>query len=180
LKGVGFTFVKKNSYIVEPLIKGGGQQAGKRAGTLNTMGIISTTLALDDLRQTYKPKESYEGITFLRRELRMLLKGKGKIIAENAPQLNSNTLFFTVKGKDSNSLLIAFDLNQMDVGIGSACSSGIASPNRILLELGYDQTTAKSGLRLSFGPDLSLEKAKLYWAEIEKVLKRVIPQSFQD
>ncbi|MEE2742691.1 MAG: aminotransferase class V-fold PLP-dependent enzyme [Bdellovibrionota bacterium] len=174
LKGVGFTFVKKDSYVVEPLIKGGGQQDGKRAGTLNTMGIISTKLALDDLKKTYKPNECYQGIEFLRKELKSFLGVKGKIIGENSPQLNSNTLFFTVKGRDSNSLLMAFDLNQMDVGIGSACSSGITAPNRILLELGHDETTAKSGLRLSFGPDLNLEKAKDYWIQIEKVLKRAI------
>jgi cysteine desulfurase len=174
LKGIGFTFVSRAAPSIEPLLRGGGQQGGRRSGTLNTMGIISTKLALDDLKKNYKSQESFDSINFLRTKLRSLLGNKGRIIAYDAPYKNSNTIFFIIEGKDSNSLMMAFDLNQIDVGTGSACSSGILASNETLLNLGCSEKEAQSGIRLSFEPNLNLVKAKSYWEKIKRVLQKVL------
>lgn len=174
LKGVGFTFVGRAAPPIAPLLRGGGQQGGRRSGTLNTMGIISTKLALQDLKKNYKFQESFDAIDFLRTQLRRLLGNKGRIIADNASHKNSNTMFFIIEGKDSNSLMMAFDLNQMDVGIGSACSSGILTSNKTLINLGCNEKEAQSGIRLSFEPNLNLVKAKAYWDKIKKVLQKFL------
>ena len=174
LKGIGFTFVSRVAPSIEPLLRGGGQQGGKRSGTLNTMGIISTKLALQDLKKNYKAQESFDSIDFLRTKLRHLLGHEGRIIVCDAPCKNSNTIFFIIDGKDSNSLMMAFDLGQIDVGTGSACSSGILTPNKTLINLGCSEKEAQSGIRLSFEPNLNLVKAKSYWDKINKVLQKVL------
>ena len=177
LKGVGFTFVSNDSPTFQPLINGGGQQLGFRSGTINTMGITSTLLALEDLKKSYDYYEAKGGIDYLKERIREKLEGKGQIIADSAHHQNTNTIFFTVKGKDSNSLLMAFDLAGMDVGVGSACSSGISKPNNVLLNLGYTKEDALSGLRLSFEHDLTKSKAANYWTKIEAALDKVLVES---
>mgnify|MGYP001223329270 CR=1 FL=1 len=177
LKGIGFTFVNKTSPTFQPLINGGGQQLGFRSGTINTMGIRSTLLALGDLKERYDYSEAKAGINFLRERIREKLEGCGQIIADNSRYKNTNTIFFTVEGKDSNSLLMAFDLAGMDVGVGSACSSGISKPNNVLLNLGHTKEEALSGLRLSFEHELTTSKAALYWGKIEAVLDKVLLSS---
>ena len=174
LKGVGFTFVGKVAPAFQPLVNGGGQQLGFRSGTINTMGVTSTLLALEDLKEGYNFAEAEAGINYLKGKIREKLGTFGEIIADNSHYKNTNTVFFTIRGKDSNSLLIAFDLAGMDVGVGSACSSGISKPNSVLLNLGYSSEEALSGLRLSFEHNLTEEKAAIYWSKIEPVLDKVI------
>ena len=174
LKGVGFTFVNKVAPAFQPLINGGGQQLGFRSGTINTMGVRSTLLALEDLKECYNFSEAEAGINYLKAKIREKLNGRGQIIADEPLSKNTNTVFFIIKGKDSNSLLMAFDLAGMDVGVGSACSSGISKPNSVLLNLGYSSEEALSGLRLSFEHELTKSKAEAYWGRIEAVLDKVI------
>jgi len=138
------------------------------------MGISSTVLALEDLEKEYNFLEAEAGINYLREKVSNKLKGRGKVVALDSMEKNTNTIFFTVEGKDSNSLLIAFDLAGIDVGVGSACSSGVSKPNSVLLKLGYSSKEASSGLRLSFEPTLNKSKAINYWSKIEAVLERVI------
>ena len=149
LKGIGFSFVNEKASTFEPLVTGGGQQEGLRSGTINTMGVSSTVLALEDVKKNYNYLEAFEGIKFLREEIKKKLKDKGKVIAFDSKNKNTNTIFFTVNGKDSNSLLMAFDMAGMDVGVGSACSSGALEPSRVLLNMGFSKNHAQSSLRFS-------------------------------
>ncbi len=174
LKGVGFTFVNKVAPTFQPLVSGGGQQLGFRSGTINTTGITSTLLALNDLKESYCYLEADAAINYLKGKIREKLRGVGEIVADGALSKNTNTIFFIINGKDSNSLLMAFDLAGMDVGVGSACSSGISKPNSVLLNLGYSSKEALSGLRLSFEHDLTKSNAVNYWDKIESVLDKLV------
>ena len=69
---------------------------------------------------------------------------------------------------------MAFDMAGMDVGVGSACSSGISKPNSVLLNLGFSSKEALSGLRLSFELTLNKSKAIDYWSKIEMVLNKIL------
>ncbi len=147
LKGVGFTFVHPQTTWV-PLLKGGGQQGGLRAGTENPMGAWSVKLALEDLTRDARPAETLTLMSQVRRELDGWLVGKGERIAAGARQLNCNTALFVVHPLRSDMALPLFDLAGLELSMGSACGSGTAKASHVLEVLGHEKW-ARHGLRLS-------------------------------
>jgi cysteine desulfurase len=169
-KGVGFSFFKPD-FEFSPLLSGGGQQGGLRSGTENPMGIYSLKLALEDLILGFNFEKILEAKKYIENSLIEILGNKGEIVAYNAKMRNLNTIYFIQKMIHPEILKMKFDLGGMDVGLGSACSSGSPLPDRIILALGYDNESAKSGIRLSFEPYLELETAKIYFEKIKSVFK---------
>ena len=172
LKGIGFSFVKEN-FPFEAMIRGGGQQDGYRSGTENVPGILSLKLALEDLSKRFDAKKVYEGITYLREKIYDL--GESSLLFPSRSSLqNLTTINFVVPGTKADILMTAFDLAKMDVSSGSACSSGAVLPSRVLMSMGVSEEDAKSALRFSFSPYLTLSEAEEFWAKIEKVLSRFL------
>ncbi|MDP7319249.1 MAG: aminotransferase class V-fold PLP-dependent enzyme [Bacteriovoracaceae bacterium] len=157
LKGCGLSFVKK-SICVKPLILGGGQQNSIRSGTMNTTGILSMKLALEqmDSRELTLVKE-------LKDKIIDELKTNSQImIIENS---SYNTLCLMHKTLKSDVLLVHFDMAGLDISIGSACASGTKEPSFVLHAMGYTDYADKT-VRLSLGPgnlkqaDVILERLK--------------------
>jgi len=166
LKGIGFSFYKSNLKL-NALILGGGQQNGLRGGTLNTHGIYSLKLALNN-RDFEK---EYQMIKSLKDEAVEIINAYDDLIyIENS---SSNTIYFLHKNLKSDVLLVYFDMNGIDVSSGSACSSGSVEKSRVLEAMGYTDL-AKNNIRISFGienyfeKDLILEKLKKVLALICK------------
>lgn len=168
LKGIGFSFIKNNSAYF-PLITGGGQQDDQRAGTENLLGIISLQLALQEVIEKFVP--GHLGKQLIENELKKELAEWVTIVGELALSRNNTTLFLVHKKLKSQEMLMKFDLNGMDVSIGSACSSGIVKENRVLLAMGFSPQAALSSLRLSFSPFLSEAEAIQYSKKIIALLK---------
>ncbi len=172
LKGVGFSFLRSDLKLA-PFLYGGGQQEGLRSGTENVLGIYSIKLALEDLLV----KENYQLAYQLKRMLiDMLLKLDSSLLFDwNYEQSNLNTVVIRVKTSDANTLVTVFDLAGIAISSGSACSSGISAPNRIMLNMGYSITSASSSLRLSWDPFLySLEEWQQIIGKVQKVLQRFV------
>lgn len=151
LKGVGFSFVKKD-VLFNPLIIGGGQQSGARAGTENVLGIHSIVLALNELIEKFDYKSSLSFKLDVEAKLNSILGNKGEIVGGNAKYgRNCNTICFVLYEKKSDVSLIQFDLNGIDVSSGSACSVQSLKDSKTLVAMGLKKYASNS-IRVSFGP----------------------------
>lgn len=149
-KGVGALFVKKGSPI-EPLIRGGHQEKGLRAGTYNAPTIAAFGQACV-LAQ--KGLDSYLTSTKkLREKLKdgLLEKIPNILINGHPEKVLSNTLDVSFPGAEGEAILLHLDLLGVSVSTGSACASGSLEPSHVLLAIGLGPELAHGSIRFSFG-----------------------------
>jgi cysteine desulfurase len=173
LKGVGFSFVKKN-FLFSPLIHGGGQQAGLRSGTQNTEGIVSLRLALQDVISAQDPIDQGKIQSFAEEFIRSRLSEVCELVSNDARERALTTFCLRLKNVKANTVLTAFDLAQFDLSSGSACASGAVAPSRALMSMGFTDLEAKSTIRLSFSPYQRLAEVKEIFERVEEILLRFV------
>jgi cysteine desulfurase len=155
-KGVGALVLAEGLRGFEPLLRGGGQERGHRAGTENVAGIAgfeaATRGAMGALDQDAIRLES------LRNRLESGLRQTPGVIvfSENVSRL-PNTTLFTVPGLRAETAVIGFDLAGIAVSSGSACSSGKVQPSHVLEAMGLGPELARGAVRLSLGWSTSSE-----------------------
>jgi cysteine desulfurase len=147
-KGVG-ALVVDPKIDMNALFTGGGQERNRRAGTENLPGIVAAGVAaelsadLSDLpRQAALRQRLEKGLKTLANDL--------TIVGETAERL-PNTCNFITPGLDSETAVMALDIDGVAVSSGAACSSGRVEPSHVLMALGYSRAMATCGLRVSFG-----------------------------
>jgi len=149
-KGVGCLYVNKN-YKIEPLIVGGSQEMGLRAGTENTALIVGFAEALK-LAEKLRKKES--------QRLRSLRDYFIKKILKTIPhcRLNGhfqkrlpNNINFSFAGIEGESLVLKLDQYGISASTGSACTSTDLKPSHVLMALGLKEELAHGSLRLTLG-----------------------------
>jgi cysteine desulfurase len=172
LKGIGFTFMKKD-FSFHPLLRGGGQQAGLRSGTENTIGIYSLKIALEEMLDKYNFDNQNIAKEWFEDKLCGLIGDKGEIIGKDVNR-NGNTIYFILYETKAQTSAMALDMAGFDVSNGSACSSGAVLPSRVLLHMGYSEEYAKSAVRLSFSSHFEMQSAQKYWEGFEKVISRFL------
>jgi cysteine desulfurase len=148
-KGVG-ALVLRHGVTVEPLIKGGGQERRRRAGTENVAGIVgfgaAAEMAMAELDRT-------AAIAKLRDEL----EAEARAIAPDAVVVSGkvarlpNTSCLAVPRTKAETLIIGLDLEGIAVSAGSACSSGKVEPSHVLSAMGVGNELARSAIRVSLG-----------------------------
>ena len=134
----------------EPLLCGGGQERGHRAGTENVAGIAGFGAAVSAALSTVdRDAIRLEG---LRNHLENGLRQTPDMIvfSDDVTRL-PNTTLFTVPGLKAETAVIGFDLAGIAVSSGSACSSGKVQPSHVLQAMGYGPKLAQGGVRLSLG-----------------------------
>jgi cysteine desulfurase len=149
-KGVGAVVLADDVRGLEPLLRGGGQELGRRAGTENVAGIAAFGAAANAAMATLGGDAvRLEG---LRNGLEQgLRQTSGMIVfSEDAPRL-PNTTLFTVPGLKAETAVIGFDLAGIAVSSGSACSSGKVQPSHVLDAMGFPRDLAQGAVRLSLG-----------------------------
>jgi cysteine desulfurase len=149
-KGVGAVALAEGVRGLEPLLRGGGQELGHRAGTENVSGIAGFGAAA---KAAMGARESDAiRLESLRNRLeRGLRETTGAIVfSGDVPRL-PNTTLFTVPGLKAETAVIGFDLEGIAVSSGSACSSGKVQPSHVLKAMGYGPNTAQGAVRLSLG-----------------------------
>ncbi len=149
-KGVGALYVKKGTPFC-PLIRGGHQEMGRRAGTENTLGIAGLGRAAE-LRTCEMEAES-ERLAELNTVLRMGIENRIKNIHFNSDPaccLHS-TLNVSFEGIEGEALLLYLDYEGVEVSTGSACASGSLDPSHVLLEMNLPVEFAHGSLRMSMG-----------------------------
>jgi cysteine desulfurase len=149
-KGVGAVVLAEDVQGLEPLLRGGGQELGHRAGTENVAGIAAFGAA------TKAAMAALEGDAARLQGLKGRLEDGLKqtpgmiIFSEDAPRL-PNTTLFTVPGLRAETAVIGFDLAGIAVSSGSACSSGKVQPSHVLDAMGLGRELAQGAVRLSLG-----------------------------
>lgn len=168
-KGVGCLYIKQGTKF-EPIIYGGNQENGKRAGTTNIPAIVGFAKAVDIMM---KQKEEY----------RFKIKNIKNQFIENLKelkdvQINGNNtvdtiLSITFKGISNELLQTILDLNGICCSLGSACTAGSTEPSHVLLGMGYSIDEAKSTIRFSFHKNLSKEDVIFATQLIKDTVKRL-------
>lgn len=146
-KGIGLLFAKSNIQLTS-LIRGGGQERGKRAGTENLPGIIGLAAALKDAQENMQQNTAY--ITGLRDALRNGLdKIDGAGFNGSREHCLPGTVNYSFQRVNGEALLSLLSNEGICCSSGSACSAGSLEPSHVLLSLGLSHETAQSALRFS-------------------------------
>ena len=159
-KGVGALVLAEDVQGLEPLLRGGGQELGRRAGTENVAGIAAFGAAVQAAMAALA--DDAARLQGLRNRLEKgLRQTPGMIVfSEGTPRL-PNTTLFTVPGLKAETAVIGFDLGGIAVSSGSACSSGKVQPSHVLAAMGFDRELAQGAVRLSLGWSTSEEDIDL-------------------
>ena len=171
-KGVGAVVLAEDMQGLEPLLRGGGQEFGRRAGTENVAGISAFGAAAKAAMAALKVDAGR--LQDLKSRLEDGLKQTPDMIvfSETTPRL-PNTTLFTVPGLKAETAVIGFDLAGIAVSSGSACSSGKVQPSHVLEAMGQGRELAQGAVRLSLGWSTSrtdIELALKAWRKLSNTL----------
>lgn len=149
-KGTGILY-KQSGLGLSPLVFGGEQEKGLRAGTENVAGIVAAGYAIE---------ERVCEISDTAKRLKAMIEDTVNGIKERIPSLRINgdseyrlpgTVNLCFEGVSGESLMHLLDLKGICISTSSACSSGKDKPSHVLLALGLTEQQAKSAIRISYG-----------------------------
>jgi cysteine desulfurase len=147
-KGVGCLYVRRGTRMA-PLIRGGGQERNRRAGTENVAGIVGFGAAAALAREGLGAEAARLAALRDRLEAR-LLAIPGARRNGDGPRL-PNTANVSFEGAEAEGLVIALDLEGIAVSTGAACAAGGVEPSHVLRAMGLPPERVQSSLRLSLG-----------------------------
>jgi len=159
-KGTGILY-KRFGLNLPPLVFGGKQEHGIRAGTENIAGIVSAGFAIE---------ESINEMTDEAKRLRSMVEVTVEGIREKISSVKVNgdtesclpgTVNLGFNGISGESLMHLLDLKGVCVSTSSACTSGKDEPSHVLLALGLSEQQAKSAIRISYGRYNTTDEAKV-------------------
>jgi cysteine desulfurase len=149
-KGVGFLYVRRGLQL-PPLLLGGGQEQGLRAGTHDVAGVYAAGVALAEAASA-RP-ETYAHLLGLRARMEEALRAVPDVTFNHAAHGSPKVVSVTASGADGEGLLMNLDLAGVYASAGSACSAGTMQPSHVLLALGLPERDARATIRFSFGRD---------------------------
>jgi cysteine desulfurase len=150
-QGAGALIRRGDIHIAEPLLKGGGQERGLRAGTENVAAIAGFGAAAAVALAAKQADAAH--MATLRDRLEAGIKAatpQAVIFGESVKRL-PNTTLFSVPGMKAETAIISFDLNGIAVSSGSACSSGKVQASHVLAAMGVPPELARGAVRVSLG-----------------------------
>jgi len=167
-KGVGALYLRQG-VALKPLLSGGPHEHQHRAGTEGVPGIVGMGAALE-VTLKEQSNGTLERITHLRDRLEKGLKESVSDLHINGhpTQRLGGTLNVTFLGCSGETLLMAFDLSDICVSTGSACSSGSTQPSHVLVAMGLPSQRIEGSIRFSLGWGTTEE-------EIQECLRRIPP-----
>ena len=171
-KGIGVMFLK-TGYKIPSLLHGGKQELERRAGTVNVSGVAGLAAALKEQQRNLEEE------TKLIENERKIFESKikedfdVKIIGENVERLChiSNIQF---KDINSETLMVALDLNGMGVSRGSACASGAQKPSHVLKAMNVEDGVINNHLRFSFGWNTQASDGEKSAEIVKRTIKEII------
>jgi cysteine desulfurase len=166
-KGIGALYMRKGARA-EPLIRGGHQELGIRAGTYNNQGILgfglAAELALRDLdsfalRMRALRERLRDGITASVPDIR---------VNGHPTEVLPNTLNVSFPGAEGEAILLSLDLEGIELSTGSACASGSLEPSHVLMATGVGPELAHGSIRFSMGRGTTE-------ADVDYVIEKLAP-----
>ena len=170
-KGIGLLFANSNIQLTS-LIRGGGQERGKRAGTENLPGIIGLAVALKDAQENMQQNTAY--ITGLRNALRNGLdKIDGASFNGSREHCLPGTVNYSFQGVNGETLLSLLSNEGICCSSGSACSAGSLEPSHVLLTLDLSHETAQSALRFSLCEYNTMDEVQTIITKVTEAVNRL-------
>ncbi|MBA3340508.1 MAG: cysteine desulfurase [Gemmatimonadaceae bacterium] len=149
-KGIGALYIRRGTPL-QPLMHGGSQDRGRRPGTENVAMAVGLATAAEIVLAEHET-ESARLLAMRRRlEAAILEKVPDAVIHGRSADRAPHVISVSVPGTDSESLLMALDLQGIAASGGSACQSGSVMPSHVLLALGLRPDLAGAAIRLSLG-----------------------------
>jgi len=169
-QGIG-ALVVRDGLDPEPLIRGGGQERRRRAGTENVPGIVGFGVAAQheqDAANDYSAK-----LTGLRDDIerRLLAAAPDAVIHGAGVERLANTSCIGLPGVSGEIQVMTLDLAGVAVSAGSACSSGKVTPSHVLSAMGRDDEAARSAVRVSLGAETKAEQIDRFvevWSDMAR------------
>lgn len=170
-KGIG-ALVLREDVSVEPLLKGGGQERRRRAGTENVPGIVgfgvAAELAAADLAKAPE-------VAKLRDELEagaLVIAPGAVVLSSRVPRLPNTTCLAVPRAK-AETLVIGLDLAGVAISSGSACSSGKVEASHVLSAMGIAPELAQGAIRVSLGFATSNTDIQAFLRAFGELIKRL-------
>lgn len=174
-KGTGALYIRKGTRL-DPLIHGGSQERGLRAGTENVPGIVGLGKAIETAEA--EREENAARIRGLRKVLtdRILQNIPGARMNGHPEHRLPGNCHFSFPGTESEALLLRLDLAGISASGGSACTSGSVEPSHVLQAIGLKDEMLHSSIRLTIGRETTLkeiEKTAQILMEIVEDLRKL-------
>jgi len=171
-KGAGFLFLR-SGLSIQPIMFGGAHENERRPGTENVPAIAGMAAAAEWTSRDREEEQQREAK--LHDELWTRISQNvpdAKQNGANAPRL-ANTLNISLLGLDSETLLIALDLEGVCASSGSACMVGSVVASHVLLAMGLPIERARSAVRFSLGKWTNAEEIKATGDAVQKIVERL-------
>jgi cysteine desulfurase len=176
LKGVGaLVRASEDIHLADPLIRGGGQERGLRAGTENVTGIAAFGAAAAAARQEGEAESTRMLVLRNRLEAGLQSIAPGTVIFGHEAERLPNTSLFALEGTKAETLVIAFDLEGIAVSSGAACSSGKVQPSHVLAAMGVFSGLLRGAVRVSLGwetTETDVERFLSAWRKLATALSK--------
>lgn len=166
--GVGAFVAASDLMMPKPLVTGGGQEKGHRAGTENLAGIAGFGAAAEVARNALSDAGELAAMRDRVEDTVLSLAPDAEIFGRGAERL-ANTTFFAIPGLKAETAQIGFDLAGVALSAGSACSSGRVGPSHVLKAMGFDNDGA---LRVSIGRGTMAKDIDLFAKALAQMLAR--------
>ena len=172
-QGAGALIARDDRIRIPPLLRGGGQERGRRAGTENVAAIAGFGAAADEARRNGAAESAH--VAALRDRLEAGIRAVAPdvtILSANATRL-PNTTCFATPGIAAETAVIAFDLEGVAVSAGSACSSGKVGPSQALKAMQVAPQIAHGAVRASLGwnsTEADVDRFLEVWARVHAAL----------
>ncbi len=176
-KGVGALYVNRNSKF-HPMVVGGPQEGGRRAGTDNVASIVGLGKAAELAAATLD--EENTRVRALRDRFEQTILAELEEVAINGDPDNRlpNTSNLAFLGVDAQAILIKLDQTGVCCSLGSSCTTGAVEPSHVLRAMHMTNERARSSLRFSFGrynTEAELERVLEVLPKIVRKLRQLTP-----
>jgi cysteine desulfurase len=171
-KGSGLLFARNRKRLaIAPVISGGGQEFGLRAGTLATHQILGLCAALQVAQRQLD--QDYLHIQSLKEHLiKGLAQIGGVIIHGDQRYCSAYITNFSVRGIDASILLNGL-ADTAAFSNGAACSSGTIDPSHVLRNMGLQGSSLYGAVRVSFGYYNTLTEVELFLQGLQQLLSNL-------
>jgi cysteine desulfurase len=177
-KGVGALIrAREDIHFPEPLIRGGGQERGLRAGTENVPGIAAFGAAAAVALTRRDSEIAHMAALRNRLEAALLASSPDAVVFGRNDSIERlpNTTLFALPGIKAETAIIAFDLEGVAVSSGAACSSGKVQPSHVLAAMGVSGPLQRGAVRVSLGWSTTaadVEKLLAAWTKLVTALSK--------
>lgn len=168
-QGAGAFVARPGAPMPRPLVAGGGQERGFRAGTENAAAIAGFGAAAAAAWSRSGAMEAVRGLRDRFEAALLRLVPDAVIHGVESPRL-PNTTFFSIPGLKAETAQMGFDLAGVALSAGSACSSGKVGPSHVLKAMGVE--AAAGALRVSIGPETGERELGAFERALEKLVRR--------